>query len=239
MFRIIFLLSLALILTWFSPVFSLDPFTMPDKMDIETWLLQDHRLTTTTEEDEDSILFEDSVRFVDLDNNNKYEIVLMAELPLDRPDKIPPERSFLYIYKKFGSTYDRVHFHDAGEGRFKHLAFPDFDKDGTKEILFSISSKYTLDFNRFEIHRKGGYFYRPFFKKDAKIYMISDLNGDGKLDIITTHRYEKERFYLFKDWKFVEVDFKDLKDYLLSERFKLYKHLSERIKKKKKELEEE
>ena len=216
-----------------------DYFGMPDRMDIETWPMDNQRIATTANEDGDAILYEDPIRYIDLDNDRKYEVVLLAERVDDSPNSIPPERSYLYIFKKFGERWDRMLFHDCGMGRFKHLAFPDFDGDGIPEILATISSKYALDYDRFEILKKGGYYFRPWKKMDKKVYMISDLDSDGKLDIITTHRYKPEEFFLFRNGEFVKKKFKDISPYLLNKRISLYKHLVKKIEEKRRKLEGE
>ena len=228
--------TLIVILTITPKLIADDYFGMPDKLDVETWLIDDHSITTNVDDD-DSILYEDPIRYIDLDNDGAYEIVLMAEKLKDRPDEIPPERSYLYIFKKFGENWDRMLFHDCGPGRFKHLAFPDFNNDGTPEILLSISSKYALDFDKFEILRRGGYYFRPWISMNKKIYMVSDLNGDGNLDIVTTHRYKPEEFFLYNGKQFKEVSFNYVKPYLLENRVRLYKHLLKKIEAKRKEFE--
>lgn len=166
----------------------------PDRMDMETWLLDGHRITPTPAEDPGSVLEGEPFAFAQLDGGGDYEVVLLAEVPDDRPNDIPSERSYLYAFRKEGGGYARMFLHDAGEGRFARLAFPDFDRDGTPEVLVTLSSAEVPDFDRFEILVRGGFFLRPSYRRDRKLWLAVDWSGDGRLDLVTTHRVHGEEY---------------------------------------------
>lgn len=169
----------------------------PDRLDMETWLLEGHRITAAPAEDPVSVLEGEPFAFVELDGGGDYEVALLAEIPDDRPNDIPPESSFLYVFRKAGGGYERMFLHDAGPGRFARLAFPDFDRDGTPEVLVTLSSAEAPDFDRFEIFVRGGFFLRPSFRRDRKLWLAVDLDGDGRLDLVTTHRVHGEEYLFF------------------------------------------
>lgn len=216
------------------PAFSLGrPPGMPDRLDIETWLIAGQRITTTEKEDPQSVMRDDPIRYVDLDGDNQYEIILLAEVPDEKPDRIPPEQSWLYVFVRSGRSWDRMLLHDAGEGRFRHLAFPDLDGDGKKEILYSMSSAYVPDYDRFAILQAGGYYYRPWVEHNRKIWIVMDLNGDGKKDIVTQHRFEADEYLIHQGQKgFKPVSFESLRDNLRLNHFTFYKELLARQEKR-------
>lgn len=223
------LLIACLVVLILAPARAQRPPGMPDRLDIETWLLPGQRIASMEEEDPSALLRESPIRYEDLDGDGAYEVVLLTETPDDNPERIPPERSWLSVYVKSGRSWDRMLLHDAREGRFRHLSFPDMDGDGKKEILYSMGSAHVPDFDRFALLRPGGYYYRPWQEFPRKIWLVTDLNGDGRLDVVTRHRYEPDGFLLLREKGGLQpADFSELKDHLRLHRFRLYQELLRR-----------
>lgn len=183
--------------------------TLPGPLDLEPLLVEGHRIALPPSADEDSTLAVDPVAYLNLDDDRNYEVVLLAEVPDANPKEIPSEVSWLYLFKRVGegSRYERMLLQDCGSGRFENLAFPDFDNDGSPEILVTLTSKFAPDFDRFFVLARGGFYYRPVFERERKVWLLCDLDGDERPDIVTTHRFLGEEFLLSRGHGFEAVPF--------------------------------
>ncbi len=195
---------------------------------METWLLEGHRLAASPVEDSESILDGEPCRFADLDGEPGYEIVLLAEHPAERPADIPSEESYLYIFKRAGRRFERMLLHDAGPGRFARCAFPDFDRDGTPEILVTLGSASAPEADRFEILARGGFFFRPLFRRERRLWLLADVSGDGAPDLVTTHPVRGEEFLVWNGRGFTETPWSSLDKPLLARDLDLWRKIDAR-----------